>query len=119
MIYDLTTEPLLSAKAKALLVKDVGAFNGQVDIAETYLGLIALPVYTGDKATLVKHFLAQQVNWQIEIGLDPLYIKAESSTHSQQAKTYRDNLILHPGVALGFQALVRTWGFRSTVRTLR
>jgi hypothetical protein len=120
MIYDLTgPHPMLSPKAKAMLDTDEDQFRAQVEVAETYLALGTMPKLTGSKATLIKHFLALQVNWQIQIGLDPLYIKTSSSSHTSQSTTYRDNLIVHPGVKLGLASAIRSWGFQSVVRSVR
>lgn len=120
MRYDLTDpHPLLSAKAKAMLTKDAEQFQAQVEIAETYLQLAVGTLYTGDKATLVKHFLALQVNWQIQLGMDPYYIRTISSSHTSQSTTYKDNPIISPLVSAGFFALMRTWGFQRTVRSIR
>lgn len=124
MRYDVTEHPLLSGKALALKAGDQGEEKLQalVEIAESYLQLNIGDLYTGDQAILVEHFLALQVNWQIELmerGWEPMYVQSISSSHSAQSVTYRNFSIISPVVARGFWSLTRTWGFERTVRTLR
>lgn len=121
MRYDITDHPLLSEKAQALAEGENGeeALQAQIELAEVYLGLATGTLFTGTQAVLIQHFLTLQVNWQVELGIEPFYIRSISSTHSEQTTTYKDQPIIHPAVQLGFMALLKTWGYRRTVRSLR
>jgi hypothetical protein len=119
--YDITEHPLLSGKVTALQGGENGeeAFQAHEEMAEAYLQLATGELYTGDRGVLVQHFLALQVNWQVEVGIDAHYLRSISSDHTKQSKVFKDVPIINPAVSAGFFALMRTWGYGRTVRSIR
>lgn len=66
--------------------------NHQI-LAESLLGLNE-SLFTADRDLLeIRLAIVLQINFQVEQGIDPMYIKASSSGHSHQGVTYRDNWI--------------------------
>lgn len=66
MAYDIAAHPLLSADALAL---DTDPFAEHAALAHDLLGL-ADTAFTGAAAESAKRFLALQVNYQVETGVD-------------------------------------------------
>jgi hypothetical protein len=98
VIYDLTADehPLLSEKAKAEMADNEEGFEAMVNIAEDLLGLRGTTALTGAVGDLVTSYIVRQINLMYAMGVDPVFIKAEHSTHTAQGRTYRDNVTVDP-----------------------
>lgn len=114
MIYDVTDHPLLIPKVKELTTSDPEQFAAQVEVAEV---LLALPATVpADPAGAQLHLaVAMQVNFQIQQGIDPLFIESSASSHSRNSVSYRDRFI-DPRAAQIVATIITTLGGRYTER---
>lgn len=121
MIYDLLDpdpHALLSEKSLELAA-DVPKFEAQGEVAEMLLGLNRIAEITGDDLPTVLMFIALQINWQMELGIDPLYQKSAYSRHTEQTIIYRDNINIHPWIRGQIDTFLRKFRFRRVLRSMR
>lgn len=93
MIYDVSGHALLSKKVLALKSESPEAFSKQVSVAEMLLGVYppaSTQVLVASRLSLA---VVLQLNFQIEQGIDPLYVSASSSSHTRNSVQYRDRHI--------------------------
>lgn len=89
-LYDITDNPLLEEKYKKL--KDDGVRLSNQILAEMVLGLKA-PLYTGSDAEEIVYAIVEQINYQLQKGVEPEVIKSVSNTHPGNTTTYRDRYL--------------------------
>lgn len=123
MNYDVTEHSILSDKAKQLVLEDTLKFVANVEMAEALLG-VPEDVPTNAKVLArLQLAVGLQVNYQVQMGVDPLYIKSSGSQHAGNSVTYRDSYV-DPraqqivAMALGLNGLAARYGAKITsVRT--
>lgn len=107
MAFDVATNKLLSDDAAALNTSDAPAFAEQQALAEDLLGLTGLDA-TLSAAGIAKaeRFLALQINYQIETGVDAAVYQAR--TRGRRSDTYRDSAadLIRPGLLDEVQQLI-------------
>jgi hypothetical protein len=104
MRYDILGHPMLTAKAAALGSPPGEKLAAHVLLAETLLGAHNHPLVTdADQLEVVRLFLAIQVNFQVEQGVDPFVAEKVYSSHTKQSVTYRDRIIDPRALALASQ----------------
>lgn len=107
LLYDMTgPHAALGGKARALLSKDKPQFDQLQLLVEQDLGLAQYPVMSGRNGELAALFVARQINFMLEVGIDPLFVKQSSSTHTAQGVTYRDGIGIDPYVEKNLPALL-------------
>jgi hypothetical protein len=107
---------LLTGKAKALFESSPDAFHAQQQIAEL---LLELPVPVKESmVTQLTLAVVMQVNFQIEQGIDPLYISASSSAHTRNSVNYR-NRYIDPRALQIARAALRDGAYSGMIRSFR
>jgi hypothetical protein len=89
-LYDITGHPLLSSKFSALASDDLK--NAHILQAQLLLQLRE-PVYTGDEAEQLGYALVRQVNFQLEKGITPEFMKSVSKGVPGNVETFRDRYV--------------------------
>lgn len=92
-LYDITGHPLLSSKFNALASDDQK--NAHIINAQLLLQLRA-PAYAGDEADQLGYAIVRQVNFQLEQGITPEFMKSVSKGVPGNVETYRDRYV-EPG----------------------
>jgi hypothetical protein len=89
-VYVVSEHPLLSVKAKALATNSAKEeeFAEQVALAADLLG-VSETTYTGDTLLKVNRAVVLQLNYQIQLGLDPFIFQSAASDRSKQSVQYR------------------------------
>jgi len=90
-MYDVSTNAILTAKAKAMVTDDLPQFTENTRLAERLLGVSGTS-YSGTVGSEVQLAIAMQVNFQLATGVTP-YIESGSSDKGtkQESVTYRQN----------------------------
>lgn len=88
-LYAIDAHPLLSKKFDALPPEEQEA---QHLLAEMLLDLRA-PVYTGNPALELSYAVVEQINFQLQRGLEPEVLKSVSNTHPGNTTAYRDRYV--------------------------
>lgn len=92
MLYDLSSNLLLSNLAKSIRTDDPPRFEEQVALAADLLG-VGDSTYTGSDLAKIERALALQLNHQIQIQEkhpELFFAKSIASTQTKQGMTYRD-----------------------------
>lgn len=90
MLYVTDAHPLFSGKVKMLEPEEVDAHQL---LAESLLRLRTPVLTEALEVSRIAMAIVLQVNFQVAQGIDPLFISADSSSHSKQSKVYRDRVI--------------------------
>jgi hypothetical protein len=93
-IYSVTTHPALSGKAREMVTSKIEQFDAGVLLAETLLKLTEPALTDVRKAAQAALAVAMQVNWQIELGIDPFFMSSESTGKMEEAVSYRSDVPL-------------------------
>lgn len=86
-VYLVSEHPLLSAKAKVLAAKEED-FAEQVALAADLLG-VSETTYTGDALSKINRAVVLQLNYMLQLGMDPFIYRSAASERSKQSVMYR------------------------------
>lgn len=95
MLYVTDAHPLFSGKVKTLEPEETDAHQL---LAESLLRLRSPVLTDALDVSRIAMAIVLQMNFQVAQGIDPLFVSAESSSHTKQSKVYRD-IIVNPQAA--------------------
>lgn len=93
VVYTVSEHPALDKAVKDLVSNNEELFLDRVALAASLLG-VDETVYTGDDLVKIERAIALQLNYMALIKPAMFIYQSESSSHSKQAVSYRNNLSL-------------------------
>ena len=97
MIYPtVDAHALLTPKAAA----KVAASDEHQNLAEDLLGLQSPALTVAADVARIQRAIVEQINFQVEQGIDPLVESYASSSHSNQQVAYRDRVVSPRALAI-------------------
>lgn len=110
-LYDITEHPLLSEQYNKLKTDEER--EAQQIKAEMLLGLVA-PAYTAAKAEELAYAVVEQINFQLQHGIEPDVLKSVSNAHPGNTTAYRNRYVSPTAWAIVERVTgVKTVGFRA------